>query len=817
MKNLYTKYIVLTLLFSSLMCFTFWIRIQGVERLPEGQFTENDAYLFHRQASIIAEQGHLSAKDMHRWLPLGRDNKLLLSLYPYAIAYIHKILPWLSLYRIQLYLPVISFTIGLGVLFLFLTRCYGIFFAILVGLLLVTLPGSISRSAAGFGDRDAWCWMLGVLAVTSYLWKEHMDPGRRRWVATALAGFTVFLGGMSWEGFGLFTLIILTVELWKFCTPDAEAARKEYLLYILMFVPLLYLISPAYHSGYGFSTHVAALMLLPALTVFVIRGLKDIILQYIEYLRTHARKLAWALTSVAITTGACYIIFYGNTWKTTAFVFGESRFMQNIGELGDPYFEYWIGRYGAVFLLGSLGLILACLYLWKRNGILLAISLTLFTATTFFRWPVSTWIGGTRCDTFFLISLGMTAVCLAITSLRKTPQRNELVTLAVLAWFILWVSLARGGKRYDFFIGFPLAYGTAWLLYLSPAHFIQKLKEQKILYQHRIQEKRFAAIFAIVVLVPIFFWNPIGGHANRSVDAAARMKSPKPGTGSLAQTFEWMKDTLSEDAVIAANWSHGTQLNVLGGVKTIVDSDHFLPHWIHLYYRHLFCAQDKYEALTFLKTHNTTHLLLTKHEVITRSHAYSLIGSNTNDDRHFRLYELRRVEIPIGAPHQLRPHRHETPVAFVDMISTTPIRNPGEHTYTLPDAQQKVSVTIHLRTHHNIFKEILVSTNKPTLQAVDIGNGGIIFNFDAQARLQNAHYIPPLGWKSVAVKLFLRNKYEDVFIPIYPANAEDPALVKVWKIHYPSFIKADPRYLITEPTQYLQTQDVHDSDHPHED
>ncbi|MYB95544.1 hypothetical protein F4054_04765 [Candidatus Poribacteria bacterium] len=58
-------------------------------------------------------------------------------------------------------------------------------------------PGSIDRRTAGFGDRDAWCWMLGVLAVTGYLYKEQMVPGYRRWIATALAGFTCFIGGMS--------------------------------------------------------------------------------------------------------------------------------------------------------------------------------------------------------------------------------------------------------------------------------------------------------------------------------------------------------------------------------------------------------------------------------------------------------------------------------------------------------------------------------------------------------------------------------------------------------------------------------------------
>jgi asparagine N-glycosylation enzyme membrane subunit Stt3 len=149
------------------------------------------------------------------------------------------------------------------VLCFFLARVYGVTFAAIAALLLATLPGSIERSAAGFGDRDAWCWMLGIFAVTSYLYKEGIEPGQRRWIATALAGFTVFLGGLSWEGFGFFVLMIVGVELWKFCSTDTEQHLKEYLLYILMFVPWLYLISPAYRSGYGFSTHVAALMLLP--------------------------------------------------------------------------------------------------------------------------------------------------------------------------------------------------------------------------------------------------------------------------------------------------------------------------------------------------------------------------------------------------------------------------------------------------------------------------------------------------------------------------------------------------------------------------
>jgi len=109
-------------LLTGIILLAFWIRIQGVSQLPVNQFTETDAYLYHWQAKIISKHGQLPERDMHRWSPVGRDNTQLLSLYAYAIAYLHKAFQWLSLYQIQLYLPVFAFIVGLGALFLFLTH-----------------------------------------------------------------------------------------------------------------------------------------------------------------------------------------------------------------------------------------------------------------------------------------------------------------------------------------------------------------------------------------------------------------------------------------------------------------------------------------------------------------------------------------------------------------------------------------------------------------------------------------------------------------------------------------------------------------------
>ena len=108
------------LLLCLILFLAFWIRIQGVASIPDGQFTGNDPYLFYWQAQIVAEHGKLPVRDMHRWLPYGRDLGQSLNAYSYAIAYTHKVItlffPNISVYQVALFSPAVCFMLGLGVL-----------------------------------------------------------------------------------------------------------------------------------------------------------------------------------------------------------------------------------------------------------------------------------------------------------------------------------------------------------------------------------------------------------------------------------------------------------------------------------------------------------------------------------------------------------------------------------------------------------------------------------------------------------------------------------------------------------------------------
>ena len=275
MFNLSTR--LKSILLFAILLVAFWIRIQSASGIPEGHFTGVDAYLYYFQAQHISEHGKLPERDMHRWLPVGRDNGQLLNLYSYVLAYTHKavsaVFPNVTLYDVTVYMLVICFCMGLGALCLFLTRSFGRLSACLVGVLLATLPGAINRSTAGFGDRDAWCWMIGLLVVITYLASLQAETSRKRLFWTFISGFTVFLGGLSWEGFGVFLSVIIIVELWRFLTTETEDGLGLYALWVCCFVPTLYLASPAYRNGYVFAEHLFVFVLVPPVALLGIRAL----------------------------------------------------------------------------------------------------------------------------------------------------------------------------------------------------------------------------------------------------------------------------------------------------------------------------------------------------------------------------------------------------------------------------------------------------------------------------------------------------------------------------------------------------------------
>jgi hypothetical protein len=74
----------------------------------------------------------------------------------------------------------------------------------------------------------------------------------------------------------------------------------------------------------------------------------------------------------------------------------------------------------------------------------------------------------------------------------------------------------------------------------------------------------------------------------------------------------------------------------------------------------------------------------------------------------------------------------------------------------------------------------------------------VILYFDFEGKPYLGYYIPPLGWNSLAVKLFMWNGQSTAFVPVYPVNEDNIVETQVWEIQYPPNIKIDMKLLETE-------------------
>ena len=486
------------LLFCIILFIAFFVRIQGVPLIPDGQFTGSDPYFYYRNAQLISEHGFLPARDMHRWLPLGRDLEQTLPLYSYALAYSHKIavlcFPNLSLYQLTLYAPTVCFVVGLGVLLIFLWRAFGILFATFTGVLLTILPSAIDRSVAGFSDRDSWCLMLGILAVTTYLTALQSQHRRTRFIWTLVSGFTMFLGAMSWEGFGVFSTVILVVELWRMFTSEKEEGLGLYLLWVCTFVPTLYLIF--------------------------------------------------------------------NTFDNTTVSLSQTRLMQAVSELNDPDYKYWVSRYGSVFILGSIGVFIASIRLWKQLSTILIVSLGLFNLIAFFGAPLKEAWGASPCNTLLFVTVVGIAIGLFLIARRQDQaSKNELTYIAFITWFIFWLALSRDAIRYDFFIAVPIAFFATELIHFLSNAMSQKLRHSKYItdaFRKDIKYIPLRTVTAILLLSLIMFWVPAGALAIRVLPIAKHIRNSYPGRTHANEVFAGCRNVSLQPLLSPPTGDRGT-------------------------------------------------------------------------------------------------------------------------------------------------------------------------------------------------------------------------------------------------------------------
>jgi uncharacterized membrane protein YccF (DUF307 family) len=301
----------------------------------------------------------------------------------------------------------------------------------------------------------------------------------------------------------------------------------------------------------------------------------------------------------------------------------------------------------------------------------------------------------------------------------------------------------------------------------------------------------------------------VGGFSNVAFAVAKEMDPITPNDWQKA--MNWMKTNIEEDAVVAAWWHYGSQINLLSGKSTIIDEE-AIRYWVHLTARHFFCAQSDMEALEFLKTHHVTHVAMSGWEMAALP-TISYIGSDENFDRlasmvSFEQDNGQRMKRSTNVPVRLIPKdKFSFDLSFDG-------KNFGVGQWRINhievvsndmslDTQEKVpKVTVSLEIDGEIMSLPLQELYFRGITKTAIGKSvpGLFYLFSYQEsnkRLWRGVYFSESTRKALIVRLYALGEANKYFELIYPPEFDrrQYADVKIWQIKYPENVKTHIEYL----------------------
>lgn len=327
--------------------------------------------------------------------------------------------------------------------------------------------------------------------------------------------------------------------------------------------------------------------------------------------------------------------------------------------------------------------------------------------------------------------------------------------------------------------------------------------------------QRFGCLAAVVILIlftctDVFsvggVFNPTPyplhkGFVRASTEAVRKTAVPRFPT--LQKRLADIMDHTDEEAVIAAWWDNGSKVHWFAKRTTIVDEDHYIPYWIFLTARHVFSGISSTEVLTFLKTHNVTHLLITTNELL-RLDTITFTGSDETFDRAAAVHFLRPVRsrevTPSVQQTDFIPHSFRT----MDMLSLNGKKYPPGK-WMLRGVSIRFDGDTWNAKVHGITKdgefalppsEFRVGTSHSRHVQNSVPGSVVVFRNEAGENLQ-AFYLSAGAARLLTVRLYLFLEEIPAFSLIYDTNSDvrcDLEGYRIWKIDYPKTIKPNPKY-----------------------
>jgi asparagine N-glycosylation enzyme membrane subunit Stt3 len=801
---------------------SFYLRWRTVPLAKEGWF-DADVYRFVRQAQIISESGKLPERDEMRWVPVGRDLTKLLNFFPYFLASLYKMgrkaHPTLTLTDIALVYPPLCFALSLIVFYFLVGNLFSCYTAVPAVLFLATIPTAFIRSTPGYADRDALCLFLSLVLYLCLVQAFDASRERDQCIWAGLGGFSQGLLNVTWEGSGLFSAVVGGFFVLRVLR--GQVKKRDTILCLGWAVPSLLtlaFLTKAYQNLNAYALLAWGCPMFAGSSIGIYLIVRRYLMKKGKISALNPVHLG-VYSIVGFLVGALVLVsaftdgtsgFLRGIYDNLHTPLGRNRLLRVITELQPSFAVNWAQWYGVSLLLilaGTLVSIWQVSRAWGMNPLLCIIAWqVLFGGIVYSLFAPFGPFGRTGIAeaVFAFTLLGSCAVIFVSIARTSVPQRVKFHSrfdkkAFALIWFLVMLIVTRGAVRYHFFFASVasifLAHALVWPI-------------QAIWQRPPMRIWRWGLAGIVCLCISLFTLTFV--RQSLAITKQPLSTPLKPWREAMV----WMKETLPPKSVVASWWDYGSQINLIGNQATILDEDQWIPYWIHLMARLVFCGSDEREALSFLKAHNASYLALMQRDLELLD-TISRLGSNEILDR--KVMPVISLRAPKG-PDLLEKGNYMVPLlALVSTSGDFSLVEPDKGTQLLPGEWYLTQATLSFSRTDDRF-----IPKKAVIGVVTQNNERLVF-FPERVRIEDieivqkdahlpgtlvcipprkntkvwrAFYISKKVEKMLSVRLLLLNEKMPSFRRIYPTDQSIYAPeVGIWKIEYPSEIRFRSEYI----------------------
>jgi len=635
--------------------------------------TALDPFYFLRIAETIVEQGGLPPVDVMRYpsANLGFIHEIL----PQAIVFLYNIGKIfdseITLQFVDIISPVIFFALGLAVFFFliyFLTKSKVT--AIISSAFLAFLPPYLYRTMAGFSDHEAigmfafFLVLLGYGLSLKFLEKENKKDIIKVLLFGLLTGFLSAFAVASWGGGANFIFMIIPLSFglfWVIKSQNLEETNKKQLQSLLIFYLswIVFSILSGLLYDFSFMDMISRVLLRPSSIISVAVLLFLLVdfslirfknkIKFVKKEKLEKYRVLYSLL-ILVLIGLIFLILQGNlfsfisnTFNRFIHPFGAGRTGLTVAENKQPFLEDWVGQIGKIFFwffyLGMLffGFNMSKGIGKKKNKILFFLLwIAVVSGILFSRISPTSLFNGTNFISKF-IYFGSLILFVGYFIWLYFRDRIEIKSelLIIFAWLFFMIVAGRGAVRLLFMIT-PFAAFMGGYFLVNLFNYSRKSRDDLV--------KMILIIALIISLVAaVISFNSFINITSNQAKSTGPSASPQ-----WQNAMSWVRKNTIENSIFIHWWDYGYWVQYLGERPTVTDGGHGVGYWDHLIGRYLLTTPQPETALSLMKSHNVSYLLIDPTD-LGKYPAYSIIGSDkTGEDR------VSQIPIMVLDPSQIQ-------------------------------------------------------------------------------------------------------------------------------------------------------------------